>query len=268
VTPDFSWSFDPGLVLALGTLLAIYLVRWRRARRETGPAAAGWWRLVSFVAGVLALVAALISPIDGLGEQLFSAHMLQHILALDVAPILLILGLTKVMLRPLTRRLVGVERALGPLGHPAFAVVVYVGVIWFWHVPVFYDAALTSAPVHALEHMSFTAAGFVFWWHLLAPIPRRHPMKGLGMLGYVSSTKVLIGVLAIVLAFSPELLYDGYAAQPDWFGITPIEDQHVGGAMMALQQAIVIIALALFEFPRMLERSERDQQRAERYGTP
>ena len=97
---------------------------------------------MAFVGGLLALVAALVSPIDRLGEQAFVMHMVQHILLLDVVPILLIVSLTKVILRPATRRLQRLERAAGPLAHPVVAVVLYVGVMWVWHVPALYDAAL------------------------------------------------------------------------------------------------------------------------------
>ena len=80
-------------------------------------------------------------------------HMAQHILLLDVAPILLILGLTKVILRPATRRLQRLERAAGPLGHPAAAVVLYVAVMWGWHIPALYDAALRTRRARPRAHV-------------------------------------------------------------------------------------------------------------------
>ena len=100
-------------------------------------------------------------------------HMVQHILLLDVVPILLIVSLTKVILRPATRRLQRLERSAGPLAHPAVAVVLYVAVMWGWHVPALYDAALRHPFVHALEHTFFMTAGLLYWWHLLSPIRSR-----------------------------------------------------------------------------------------------
>ena len=81
-------------------------------------------------------------------------HMVQHVLLLDIAPILMILGLTKVLLRPVTRRLQTVERRAGWLAHPAFAVVAYVGFMWLWHVPAIYDVALR----HTVSTRSSTSA--------------------------------------------------------------------------------------------------------------
>ncbi len=82
---------------------------------------------------------ALVSPIDALADQLFFMHMVQHMLLLDVVPILAILGFTKVILRPVTRAVHDLERRAGALAHPAFAVMLYVVVIWVWHIPAAYD---------------------------------------------------------------------------------------------------------------------------------
>ena len=102
---DTSWTFDPGPIALMALATWVYVTRWRRARAQAGPAAADGWRLASFLSGIALIAVALVSPVDRLGEQAFVMHMVQHLLLLDVASILLILGLTKVILRPATRRL-------------------------------------------------------------------------------------------------------------------------------------------------------------------
>ena len=124
---DASWTFDPGALVLIGLATAAYVPRWRRVRALSGARGAPVGRLVAFAGAILTLFAALVSPVDRLGEQAFTMHMVQHILLLDVAPILFVVSLTKVILRPATRRLQRLERAAGPLAHPAFAVVLYVG---------------------------------------------------------------------------------------------------------------------------------------------
>ena len=263
---DASWTFDPGAVALIGLAAAAYVPRWRRVRIKHGPRAAPVGRLIAFSAGLLALVAALISPIDRLGEQAFVMHMVQHILLLDVVPILLILGLTKVILRPATRRLQLLERGVGPFAHPIFAVVLYVGVMWAWHIPALYDAALQHPTIHALEHTFFMTAGVLYWWHLMSPIRSRYRLTGMGPVMYMLSTKLLVGILGIAITFAPDALYAFYKDQPTIWGLSPEGDQSLAGAIMALEQSIVMgIALAWL-FIRALAESEQDEQRAERYA--
>jgi putative membrane protein len=266
MSPDASWTLAPGVVLALAVYAGVYLARWRSARRAGEPHPPGAGRLLAFAAGILALVAALISPIDALGEQILAMHMVQHVLLLDIAPILLILGFTKVLLRPATRRIHALERRAGALAAPLFAVFLYTAAMWVWHVPALYDAAAEHGGVHVLEHLTFASAGFLYWWHLLSPVSTRLPRQGMTPLVYMLATKVTVGFLGIALTFAPSAIFPWYEDQPRYWGLSPDEDQALAGAIMALEQAIVMgIALAAL-FTRMLAQSERTEQRAERYG--
>jgi putative membrane protein len=262
---EVSWNFAPVVLVALAGYGLVYGLRWRTARREGGARAAGWGRAALWATGIAVLFAALVSPLDRLGEQFATFHMVQHLLLADLAPICLILGLTKWILRPATRRIHRIERAAGPFGHPAFGVVAYVGVMWLWHVPALYDAALGNAAVHSLEHLSFAAAGVLYWWHLISPIRSRLRLGGMGPVLYMASTKLLVGFLGVLLAFSPDLLY-AYAWSGTKWGLTPIDDQHVAGLVMALEQSIVMGVALAYLFARMLSESEAEEQRAERYG--
>ena len=259
MSPDASWTFSPGAIVLLGAATVAYVVRWRRTEQSVG-------RLVLFVAGILCIAAAILSPLDRLAEQLLSMHMVQHLLLLDLAPILIILGFTKVLLRPATRRLMPVEKAAGFLAHPAFAVVLYAGAMWVWHVPALYDAALESPALHVFEHLIMSAAGGLYWWHVLSPIRPRVPLRGLGGVAYMLSTKVLLGILGVVLTFAPESFYAFYEEQPRYWDLSAKEDQAIAGAIMALEQGIVMgIALA-YLFVKLLSESEKDEERAERYA--
>jgi putative membrane protein len=241
-------------------LTVLYVRRWH----EVG---ASPWRLLSFLGGMALVVLALASPIDTLGEQLFFMHMVQHLLLLDLAPILVLLGLTKVILRPLTRRLMRLEQAAGALAHPIFAIALYVVVMCAWHIPAMYDAALQQPVVHVLEHLSFAIAGSLYWWHLLSPIRARRRLGGMGPVVYMLATKVLVGLLGIMLAFATEAIYAFYERQPGYWGLSPHDDQAVGGLIMALEQSIVMGIALTFIFVRALGESEREEERAERYAS-
>ena len=262
---DTSWTLDPGALALIGLATALYVPRWRTVRRTHGARGASVPRLLSFTGAMLTLAAALISPIDRLAEQAFAMHMTQHILLIDIAPILLIASFTKVILRPVTRRLQRLERAAGPFGHPAFAVLLYVAVMWAWHVPSLYDAALEHPAIHAFEHTCFMTAGLLYWWHLLSPI-RSRAMHGMAPVGYMLSTKLLVGLLGIAITFAPDSFYTFYRdRQPIW-GLDADADQAVAGAIMALEQSIVMGIALVWLFIRALSESEAEEQRAERYA--
>lgn len=265
VAADTSWSFAPGPIVICLILTVGYVMRWRRVRTANGPRGAEGIRLACWLGGVAALVAALISPLDTLADQVFAMHMVQHVLLIDIAPILLICGLSKVLLRPIARTVLDLERALGPIAHPVFAVIFYAGVMWVWHVPALYDAALEHSSIHILEHVFFMSAGTLYWWHLLSPVRGRH-LSGLAPVAYMASTKVLVGILGIFLTFAPRALYAFYEQGPRVWGLSPQNDQAMAGAIMATEQTVVMGIALVYLFVRALSESEREEQRAERYG--
>src|SRR5580704_13084895 len=106
MSPPIVWSLEPGILIAVALAGWLYLARWRRVRSSPSPGRtveAPVWRLCCFAGSEFVVVLALLSPIDSLADRVFFMHMVQHVLLLDVAPILAILGFTKVLLRPLTR---------------------------------------------------------------------------------------------------------------------------------------------------------------------
>jgi putative membrane protein len=262
---DYRWSLQPQVLAALALATAIYWWRVRDLHRGRPMSGRDRARAASFAAGILVLFAALCSPLDTLGEErLFSMHMLQHLLLADIAPILLLLGLTRAFMRPAVRRLRPVEDALGPLAHPAVALVVLVATMWAWHLPALYELALDHPWAHALEHAMFFTAGIAFWWFVIEPVPPRHRLQGPAEVAYISAAKLLMGALGVVLAFSPNAIYDTYEHAPRTWGLSPVGDLNVGGLEMMLEQSLVLVIVFAIAFTRMLERSERDQQRRER----
>jgi len=266
MSPDASWSFAPGVVVALLIYAGVYVWRWVESRRPPEPHPPSGWRLFSFSMGMLALVAALLSPIDPLGEQILAMHMVQHVLLLDVAPVLIILGFTKVLLRPATRVIHKIEKRAGFIASPLFAVFYYTLAMWVWHIPALYDAAAEHDAVHLLEHLTFGSAGFLYWWHLLSPVSTRLRREGMTPIVYMLSTKVTVGLLGIMLTFAPNAIYEFYENQPEYWGLTPLADQALAGAIMAIEQAVVMGIAVAFLFVRMLDESEKADRRAERYG--
>ncbi len=252
----------------------IYVWRFRAARREQRerlPARAGrvrgaaWPQALAFGAGLLVLLIALVSPIDTLGENyLFSMHMTQHVLLGDIAPALLLLGLSRVIMRPATRRLMSVERALGPFSHPATGIGLWLFLIYLWHIPAMYDAALRNPAVHVLEHACFFTAGIAVWWPLVQPVPMRRRMTGMWTFAYIGAAKAGLAALGLYLVWSSVVAYPYYETVPRIWGLTPIEDQNVGGAIMMVEQSITMVLAFVVLFARMLRQSEDEELRRER----
>jgi putative membrane protein len=265
-SPAYTWSIEPTVVIGVLILCALYGLGWRRARAGGASHAPGWGRLSLFVTSQVLVVIALLSPVDSLGDQdLLVMHMVQHLILLDLVPITMILSLNKVLLRPVTRRVQTIERKAGFLGGPVFAVLAYIGVMYVWHIPAAYDDALHHEWVHACEHLSFSIAGFLYWWQVFSPIRSRRRLTGLGPLAYMSTAKVAIGGLGVALAFLPRVIYPFYAHLPHYWGLTPLEDQSMAGLVMALEQSLVMGVALVYLVYRMFDEAEAEQKRRERY---
>ena len=263
--PRIHWLADPAVLAPIALLVVVYARRFLEVRREDGPRGARPLHALAFAGAVLALVAALVTPIDGLGEEyLFSAHMLQHVLLGDIAPLLLLLSLSRVMLRPLTRRLMGIERALGPLASPFTAIFDWLGTMYLWHIPALYDAALEHPQIHVLEHFAFFGAGLALWWPLVQPIPMRRTLTGLQPLGYIAAAKGGLAALGLLLAWSSTAYYSFYEHVPRIWGLSAVEDQNVAGVIMMVEQSLTLVLVMVWVFVRMLNRSEEEELRRER----
>ena len=263
---DTSWTLAPGPIALIAILTGLYGQRWRTVRGQPGSRTASVGRLLAFLGAMTVLFVALISPLDRLGEQLFAMHMVQHVLVLDLVPIALMLALTKTLLRPVTRRVAVLEQRAGVLAHPAFAVVLYVGTMAFWHIPAMYDLALENPTVHVVEHITFLNAGLLYWWHLLSPIRGRISIGPFGPVVYMLVTKLLVSFIGIAITFAPDAIYPFYADGPRVWGLSAGDDQAVAGAIMAVEQSVVMGVALAYLFVKALGESEKEDERAERYG--
>ena len=248
----------------LGVLAVAYAVRARTlARRGTSV---GWLRPALFAAGLGVLVVALASPFADAAEgDLFVAHMAQHMLLLDVAAPLLLLGLTGPLLRPV---LAAVPAAvLRPVTHPWVALPVAFAVFVGWHLPVLFDAAVRHEPIHVLEHASFLAAGILVWLPLLETLPAPAWFGAGAKLGFLVVWRLGQTVLGNVLLWAPAPLYGVYANARAG-GLGPLTDQRLAAALMMGEGMIVFLALAVWLGARALSDAERRQSLLDRGGDP
>jgi len=218
------WDWDPMILAGLGaTVLAWWWVSRRfRPRR---------WQPLFFWLGMLGLVVALLSPIHTGSGYLFTIHMVQHMLLTLVAPPLLALAVPPAFLGWLYRR-PGPARVLHAVWSPLPALVLFNGVLVFWHLPFAYDATLASRWVHALEHLSFVAAGLVFWGVIASPAPRLVRASFGLRLGLVVVADLVNFLVGFALAFAGRPFYRHYTEVPRLWGLRPLDDLRLGGAVM------------------------------------
>jgi putative membrane protein len=255
--PTAGWTFEPWVVICLGLSALLYGVGLARLWKKSGEGRAQLrLRACSFLTGWLALAAALVSPLDALGSWLFSAHMLQHEAMMIVAAPLLVLGRPFALwmwgLPPAWRRPVGAAvrgRALqtgwAVLTWPVFAWLFHAAVVWLWHAPLLFEAALHSNAIHTLQHVSFLGSALLFWWAVLGDGSFR-PQRGLSML-YIFTTMAHTGALGALLTWSGVVWYPSYIGAGEGFGIDALEDQQLGGLIMWVPGglAYLIAGLAL-----------------------
>jgi putative membrane protein len=265
MAPPLIWTYEPSVIVGVAAISLAYVLGWRRARRPGQPHPPGVGHLAMFATSMLCVLTALVSPVDALSTDFLVVHMIQHLLLLDLMPILLILSLTKGILRPVTRKVTTIERRLGPIGHPVFGLFAYLAAMYFWHIPHFYDQALVHPMVHVLEHACFCTAGFIYWWHLLSPIRGRNHLGGMGPVLYMAITKLGVFLLGAALIFEPDAFFGWYKHHIHYLNMSAITDQHLAGGVMALEQGVVMGIAVAYLFARALDESERETKRAERF---
>jgi cytochrome c oxidase assembly factor CtaG len=250
------WNVEP-LQLAPTVLVAALYARRVRSLSARGTPVPRW-RVAAFWGGIAIVLAALVSPIDHLGEEdFFFFHMLQHVLLGDLAPLCFVAGLTGPVLRPVLAWRV-VDR-LRFLTHPLVALPVWAVNLYVWHVPWLYDQALRHDAVHALEHFAFFAGGALMWSPVLETLPAP-AWFGTGMkLGYIAVVRVIETILGNVFIWSNSVFYSWYEHAPKW-GISAVHDQNLAGVVMMAEGSLVTIAALAWLFLRLAAEGELRQQ--------
>jgi putative membrane protein len=262
-----TWTFGPLVVISLALTAFLFIAGLRKLWRESGTnRGIRKWEATMFAGGWLALFVALVSPLHSWGRVLFSAHMTQHEVLMLVAAPLLVLG------RPLIAFMWAIPmswaRQLGAITRvswfaatwrvitvPLFAWLIHAIALWVWHIPVLFDAVLNNELIHTLQHISFLFSAILFWWALIH--------GGRGWMGYgaallyVFTTSLHSGLLGAFLTFSTTVWYPGYDGLTRSWGMTPLEDQQLGGLIMWIPAGLVYVIAGLALLAGWIRQSER-----------
>lgn len=253
------WELRWEVLIPLVTFGAIYATGWVRLRRQNRrPKVASKWRLAMYYIGVTSLAVALMSPIDWLGSQLLTMHMIQHkILVMVAAPLIWlgnpypvgVWGVPRPVRSAVTLAIAGdtwLRRGLAAISQPAVAWLIFTFIYLGWHDSSLYDLALRSEWVHNLEHLTFFLGAMLFWWPVVNGAPRLHKslpywVRILYVLAFVPPN----AIAGFAIANSTEVIYTYYNSVPRLYGMTALEDQMIGGAIMWVWSSEMMIDVAI-----------------------
>jgi len=247
---------------ALGLMYGVgRLVLARKGRKRM-------WQDLVCGAGLLTLVAALLSPLHWLGERLLSFHMVEHeILMAVAAPLLAIARPVGPLLWSLPRRM---RLAVGSaMRHPHTtrlwvslsggrnATLLHGVTIWAWHAPALFDAAVANAFLHRAQHLSFFLTALLFWWSVF----RRSETGGAAW--HVFVTMLHTSILGALMALAPHLLYRQQADAAAAWGLSPLEDQQLAGIIMWVPAGTIYAGAALALIALWIRRAGQDREGAD-----
>jgi len=267
---NLPWNWEVWILVCLGLAVFGYACGLRRLHAHARSRIFGVLRIASFAAGIVTLFVALISPLDALDDQLFSAHMVQHLLLMMVAAPLLVwsrpamafLWAFPILARRVIGRLWiggGLNRGVDALMSPLVVWLLCSMVLWFWHLPGPYDWALANEGVHTLEHFCFFITALMFWSLVIEPFGRRRLDYGSTLI-FVATLGVQNGLLGALLTLAGHPFYGAHATTTAAWGLTPLEDQQLAGIIMWIPASVIHLTSLGILFVLWMANAEREAQ--------
>jgi putative membrane protein len=230
-----TFGFEP-LFLALAAVAAV--LYWRAARSDRPPT----WRIVAFASGIFLIAASLNSPLETIASKyLLLIHLLQNGLIADLAPLLVLLGLTPAMRQAIGHG--GLDRL-----RTRWILPIWLGAWYLTHIAPFYNWALRTGWGLNIEHAILIAAGLLFWWPIVSD--RLSPPAGLA---YLVAAFLGSSFLGLAYIFSSRPFYSFYEHAPRLWGLSPIRDQNLGGILMNGEQTVVFLCAIGWYVLRLLD---------------
>jgi cytochrome c oxidase assembly factor CtaG len=260
-----------GSLLISGPLFFIglvYLRQWMRVAWHVPDGVKGW-RACSFFAGLLLVWVALGTSLSVLDHQSLTAHMVQHLLLMTVAPPLILLSAPwRLLPQGQSPRLPEIARPLhsapvqqlcNTLLHPVVGWLGATATLIVWHLPAVFTAGLRSE-WHGVEQASFLATGLLFWWPVVEPSRNSLKWPESSILLYLFLATLPCDILSGFLVFCDRVVYPVYLSSPQSFGLSALEDQQCAGALMWTCVTVVyLIAGTVFAARLLSPRWSQDQ---------
>jgi putative membrane protein len=255
------WSLSPAMAAGLFLTGGIYAA----GSRRTGAYGNRPGRAAMFYGGLVLIYLALQSPLDALSEHLFSVHQVQHLLLLQLVPLLLlwpapqgrlVAGLPSALRRAVLAPLFAsrpLRRLFAALTGPVGATMVFV-LMAGWDLPAVHDAALRDERLHDLMHLTMLFAGLFYWWRILDRRPSPPGTSEIARFFMLQSAMLAMTLVGGYLTIKGSVLYDAY----DRFGlaVSSLTDEAVGGAVMWLLGSLMPLCITIRVLQRLYEAGE------------
>lgn len=250
-------------VIGLLALWALYEWRAWAHGRAAAPQRPTALQRASFVAGLAAMFLTLNGPIHDISDYyLFTGHMVQHLVLTFVTPPLLLAGTPGWMLRP-ALRVPAVNAVARFITVPRVAFALFNLVLAVWHLPPLYNSAMHYHEVHIAQHLMFLVTAVIVWWPLLSPLPELPRLSYPGQMLYSFLMTLPMTIVSIFIVYSDHVLYPAYASAPRLWGLSPLEDQRLGGLIMWIPGGLFFYALTAIVFFKWANSARDDQAGAQ-----
>ena len=263
-----TWKLYPSFLVGWLLLGGVYFLLVGPLRpRFPGSRPVPPTKLLSFVAAMAVMLLALQGPLHEVSDYfLFSAHMVQHLVLILIMPPFLLAAIPDWMLRPLVNvRAIG--RAARWLTFPLVAFALNNVVFGLWHFPGPYDLMMRNHDVHVAMHLMIMVTGVIMWWPVMSPLPELPRIAPPLQMIYLFVLGIPMMVVAALITFSDSELYTWYAEAPRIFGISPLDDQRLGGVIMWVPGALVLWIAITYVYFRWTRAEERDGSGPRRHVT-
>ena len=268
-----AWSLSGPQFIIVAFLAAVYLVGVLRLQIRSGWQAIPIRKMLYGITGYAILFFAVAGPPEAFSQDMFFAHMIQHILIAMVGAVLLLAATPmaaylwampetiRVGLAPSLAENGWIRNINATLTNPRFALPAFILTLWGWHIPEAYALAVRNDLVHLAMHLSMFATSILFWWPIIGPPPVRSQLTDPQRIVYLILVVTPTAVLAAIITLSNTVIYTTYIDTPHHFTLTPAEDQRIGGLLMWIPGNIIYLATLTTLFLRWFSQEDRKNRR-------
>jgi len=268
---SLAWPWNPGVIVFLLLLVALYLLGLRQARKQPVSVEEGGverHHMVAFFSAIVVMALLLLTPIDTIARtQLFSVHMARLVLLVTLCAPLILYGSPAVMVRPLVQLpVVGFISRL--LTCPLVASLLFNLLFLLWHAPRILHATFGNNALYHVLVLSIFVASLLNWWPLLGSVRELRPMSYPIQMLYAFFDGQPVDIFAFILVFTGVTVYPYYAV-PAQLGLSTFADQAIGGALLLIPGLVDLVVMTplFFRWLGQIENQTKraDQERQEEY---